>query len=134
MSASDSPFKLLQQTISRSCTKNSKSLAEALEKVSSHLVLLNLSTISEQASKALSQYLRRPLLPIYSAFPQPALEAAAAIFYKVYHEKVLPTLRKQQNEQQGLWEGVLNSLLSGVLDFLDESENARAKVAKQRTS
>ncbi|PCH34902.1 hypothetical protein WOLCODRAFT_155555 [Wolfiporia cocos MD-104 SS10] len=123
MSASDSPFRLLQQTISKSRAKNRKNLAEALEKVSSHLVLLNSSTISEQSSKKLSQCLRKPLLPVYSAFPQPSLEAAAAIFYKVYHEKVLPTLGKRQNEQQELWEGVLNSLLSGVLDFLDESES-----------
>ncbi|OSX62709.1 hypothetical protein POSPLADRAFT_1100753, partial [Postia placenta MAD-698-R-SB12] len=69
---------------------------------------------------------------VYHTFPFPGLQVASALFHEVYHTKVLPALGKQSHEQKALWETVLESLLAGVLDFLEEAGADKIKIAKAK--
>ncbi|OBZ66573.1 hypothetical protein A0H81_13373 [Grifola frondosa] len=129
MSAVEAALALLDKEISNLKGKEKTTLAETSAQVSSHLVLLKSSTISEQAVQKLSKCFREHLLRLYSAFLLPSLQFAAAIFERIYHEKVLAALGNQQQEQKILWETVLYALLSGILDLLDSNDNNDVKDA-----
>ncbi|KAH9933688.1 hypothetical protein B0H21DRAFT_825760 [Amylocystis lapponica] len=120
----DAALCILREAVSKYRKKDKKRLSENIDQVSSHFVLLNFSTISSQASQKLVLCFRRPLVPVYAAFSASALQLSASIFHKLYHEKVLSAIGNQALEQKALWEAVLNSLISGVLDFLDEHEDS----------
>ncbi|KZT02012.1 uncharacterized protein LAESUDRAFT_815615 [Laetiporus sulphureus 93-53] len=121
-----------RKAISRSHTKGKQQHANTVEQVASHLILLKSSTLSSAAIKKLVQLFRRPLVPLYSAFPLPSLQLSGAIFHKIYHEKFLAALGQQAHEQKTHAENILNSLLSGVLDFLDESETGSSTEKSKR--
>ncbi|KAL6306614.1 hypothetical protein BKA93DRAFT_149887 [Sparassis latifolia] len=123
----DSSLRSLRKAADKGPAKERKKHTETIDQVASHLVLLKSSTISLEASCKVASCLRDPLLPLYATYPLPALQFTAALFRKIYHEKVLTSLGMQLEEQKAIWESVLNSLLSGVLDFLDNSDNETAK-------
>ncbi|KAI0957280.1 hypothetical protein AcW1_005724 [Taiwanofungus camphoratus] len=127
MSKFDTEVSSLKKVISRYKGKGKKSYSETVEQVSSHLILINSSVISSQASQKLVRCLRQPLVSLYATFPLVSLQFSASIFYKIYHEKVLTAFGKHLVEQKILWELVLNSLLSGVLDYLDENNTDKNK-------
>ncbi|KAI0751808.1 hypothetical protein C8Q80DRAFT_599396 [Daedaleopsis nitida] len=110
-------------------TKDNKRLEDAAAHVSTHLVLLKLSTISAQVSERLSNFLRESLAVLYAAVPDPTLRLAAAIFESVYHNRLLPAIGSPRGDQQALWESLLYALLSGILDYLEINESKKAKDA-----
>ena len=58
---------------------------------------------------------REPLVPLYEKFPLQAFQLAAAIFSFLFHEKIVMQLTAGNKVLQSSWEGVAESLLSGVL-------------------
>ncbi|CCL98019.1 uncharacterized protein FIBRA_00012 [Fibroporia radiculosa] len=119
----DAALAELKKTVEKSRVKGKKSYTETVNHCASHLVLLNQSKITPKSSIKLADSFRKSFIPVYAGFPLPSLQLVAALFHTIYHEKVLPALGEQLQEQKMLWEEVLNSLLSGVLDFLEEAEN-----------
>jgi hypothetical protein len=56
------------------------------------------------------------MIPIYVAFPRPALQLAAAIFIAIFHGKI--ALRTAESGPPGhvfSWEAVQTEILSGIL-------------------
>ena len=75
----------------------------------------NASSISSEAARRLAELLRKPLLPVYTAFTQPALHLAAALSQELYENKILPDFTAGRHEQKLFWNSILDSLLSGIL-------------------
>ncbi|KAI0773578.1 hypothetical protein C8Q74DRAFT_1265430 [Fomes fomentarius] len=127
MDGVDSALKTLNSAIAKVKAKERKRLSDAAGHVSTHLVLLRLSTISQQISQKLSSFLRESLGVLYIGVPTSTLQLAAAIFESVYHNRILSALGGTPGDQKELWESVLYALLSGVLDFLDIAKTKEAK-------
>ncbi|RPD70368.1 hypothetical protein L226DRAFT_230828 [Lentinus tigrinus ALCF2SS1-7] len=119
--------------IAKCKARERKRLTDTSGHVSTHLVLLKLSSISQQLSEKLATFLRHSLGVLYAAVPVPALRLAAAIFESVYHNRILSAIGGGQSDQKELWESVLYALLSGVLDFLDAHDNRATKDAVGKT-
>ncbi|KAH9917500.1 uncharacterized protein B0H18DRAFT_883766 [Fomitopsis serialis] len=101
----------LKKVISKSRIKDKRKHVEVIQQVSSLLV----ANTADDTQKKLIKHLRQPLVPIFSAYPLPALQFASALFHHIYHEKVLTALGNQLLEEKRRWEDVLTSLLSGIL-------------------
>ncbi|TFY62347.1 hypothetical protein EVJ58_g3922 [Rhodofomes roseus] len=114
----DTSVKDLKKAISKSRYKDKAKHSEVIQKITS-LLAANPS----DGKKKLAKFFRQPLVPIFSTYLLPALHFASALFHCIYHEKVLTALGKQLLEEKREWEDVLTSLLSGVLDLLDEYKN-----------
>lgn len=84
-----------------------------------HLMTIRLqqksSSISPDASAKLGGCLRKQLLPVYKAFPQPTLEFSGVLYQAIFDDKVTAEGRAGRKDQKDLWESVLNALLSGIL-------------------
>ncbi|KZT66523.1 hypothetical protein DAEQUDRAFT_452942 [Daedalea quercina L-15889] len=119
----ETSLQVLKKAISRSKLKDKRIHAAAVQQVSSLIAV----EPAEDTKRKLLKILRQSLMPIYSAYPLPALQWASTLFHTVYHEKVLAALGKQLPEEKREWEDVLTSLLSGVLDYLDDSESDKVK-------
>ncbi|KAH9936855.1 uncharacterized protein BXZ73DRAFT_44898 [Epithele typhae] len=113
--------------------RDKKRLADTAAQISTHLVLLKLSPISEQIAENLRSFLRESLRVLYAILPTPSLRLAATIFEAVYHERIFSAITSGQHEQKNRWMSVLYALLSGVLDYLDEHASADAKEAIGQT-
>ncbi|KAI0717578.1 hypothetical protein C8T65DRAFT_737905 [Cerioporus squamosus] len=129
MESPEDALKAVDAAIAKCKVRERKRLSDTSGQVSTHLVLLKLSTISKQLSDKLASFLRDSLGVLYAGVPVPALRLAAAIFESVYHNRILSALGGGQSEQKDLWESVLYALLSGVLDFLDAHDAKAVKDA-----
>ncbi|KAF9783839.1 hypothetical protein BJ322DRAFT_882244 [Thelephora terrestris] len=75
---------------------------------------------------------REPLVPLYEKFPLQTFQLAAAIFSFLFYEKIVIQLTAGNRVLQSSWEGVAESLLSGVLDFLEmRSDGATLRTLAQ---
>ncbi|KAI0340187.1 hypothetical protein BDW22DRAFT_1399220 [Trametopsis cervina] len=119
----------LKRTISKSHAKGKGSHEETIGQVSSYLVFMKSSVLSQEATEKLAKCLRERLIQVYAAFPQRSLEFAAALCQTIYETKVLPAFAAGKHEQKTLWEKILNALLSGVLDFHDAKPSDKFKEA-----
>ncbi|KAI0637538.1 hypothetical protein C8Q77DRAFT_373489 [Trametes polyzona] len=128
MEAPAKALKAVHAALSKSKLRDKKRLVDIAGHVSSHLVLLKLSSLSEQVARKLSSFLRESLTILYPVVGLPALQLAGAILESVYHERLLPSIGSLHRDQQDLWESVLHALLAGVLDYLDTHETKDAKI------
>ncbi|KAM5540703.1 hypothetical protein V8D89_005734 [Ganoderma adspersum] len=129
MDTVDAAVKLLNSAVSKSGAKNKKLLVEMAGQATTHLVLLKLSSISEQVTEKLCNFFRASFFTLYAGLIVPTLRLVSAIFETVYHERILSAMGSGQAEQKGRWESVLHALLGGVLDFLDDHHTTEAKDA-----
>ncbi|KAI5124503.1 hypothetical protein M0805_003028 [Coniferiporia weirii] len=134
MQSSAQPIQVALQALKKIATKGKtkKSLLENIDNVSSSVVLLNSSAPSSVAFNKLASVLRSPLVPLYSSYSDPALNFSAIILNKIITDGLKPCLLetyKKGTELQAGWELVANSLLSGVIDFLENEETERSKAA-----
>ena len=58
---------------------------------------------------------REPLIRLYEEFPSQTFQLSAAIFSFLFHEKIVMQLTAGNKVLQSNWEGVAESLLSGIL-------------------
>ncbi|KAF9648423.1 hypothetical protein BDM02DRAFT_2278694 [Thelephora ganbajun] len=94
-------------------TERVDSLATAL-----HLLDVSLSTDSQIFEKLIVA-VREPFVPLYEKFPMQAFQLSVSIFSFLFHEKIITQLTAGNKALQSSWEDVAESLLSGVLDFLE---------------
>ncbi|KAF8969811.1 hypothetical protein BDZ97DRAFT_161169 [Flammula alnicola] len=120
MEAINTTFQHLEN-ISTTTRKGKKDVEEAVTHLSSIARLLELPSASGNTFARLSEILRGRLLPLYRASLSLALDYAVAVFSFIHNNKLTP-LSKSGNPQHS-WENLLISLLSGILDFLDENSN-----------
>ena len=73
------------------------------------------SSPSSQSISKLRSILRRPLVPLYTDFPEPALKLSSAVLRKVIDEKLRNALNVQNSQLIASWNEVAVALLSGVL-------------------
>ncbi|KAH9841104.1 uncharacterized protein C8Q71DRAFT_439295 [Rhodofomes roseus] len=118
----DTSVKDLRKAISKSRCKDKAKHSEVIQ-----MIISLLAANPSDGKKKLAKCFRQPLVPIFSTYLLPALHFASALFHCIYHEKVLTALGKQLLEEKREWEDVLTSLLSGVLDLLDECESDKNK-------
>ena len=71
--------------------------------------------MSPEASRKFADRLRKPLVPVYIAVAQPALQFTATFAQEIYKSKILPEFTAGNHDQKLLWNSILDSLLSGVL-------------------
>ena len=93
------------------------------EVTSSALLLACLKNSSSPSSRAIDKLVnvfRKPLVPLYSAFTDAALEVSAAILDTLLNHLILACIQDEGDEKarkaaQAGWERVADSLLSGVI-------------------
>ncbi|KAM6500826.1 hypothetical protein JOM56_003840 [Amanita muscaria] len=103
----------LRETLSR---KNGASdVNDSLHSLVSMLNMLKTPALSEASLKNLCFILRRNMIHLYQVAPEPALRYAATLFVAISDIKV-----NVNNECRAMWEDTQESLLSGVLDFLEQ--------------
>ncbi|KAL5529125.1 hypothetical protein ACEPAG_5099 [Sanghuangporus baumii] len=109
--------------------KKKKSVLENIDNVASSIVLLNSSSPSVLVFDKLVSVFRLPLVSLYSAYSVHTLNAASFILnYVLNNIRTCCTDGEHQDaERQSGWERVANSLLSGVIDFLEDSNNDKTK-------
>ncbi|KAG7092262.1 hypothetical protein E1B28_008626 [Marasmius oreades] len=95
-----------------------KTILSVVEQLSSNLTLLELSFPSSKLLENLCLQFRKPLVPLYSLFTAHACRFAVTLFAFIYEDKV------EKNEDDVvvlLWEKVLNAILAGLVDYLEDS-------------
>ncbi|KAL5533039.1 hypothetical protein ACEPAF_4815 [Sanghuangporus sanghuang] len=111
--------------------KKKKSLLNDIDNVASSVVLLNSSSPSGLVFDKLASVFRLPLVSLYSAYTVHTLNAASFILNLVLNN-IRSCFMDGGNpdiERQSGWERVANSLLSGVIDFLEDSNNDKIKTS-----
>ncbi|VDB99976.1 unnamed protein product [Peniophora sp. CBMAI 1063] len=76
--------------------------------------------------------LRHAFVPLYEHFTQDALQLAAAIFTICVKQRALPARSKGDMEGAERWEGVVASVIDGVLDYHEKDESSTTKLAISR--
>ncbi|KAJ3507612.1 hypothetical protein NLJ89_g6203 [Agrocybe chaxingu] len=104
--------------------KKDKEVESALAQLSSTVKLLELSTRSETTFARLTELLRDRILPLYRIHLSPAVDFAVAVFKFIYNDKILSS---SQTKAASSWESLLRSILSGLLDFLEEKGDKKAQ-------
>ncbi|CAA7267620.1 unnamed protein product [Cyclocybe aegerita] len=94
--------------------------AEALVKTND----LELSTGSETTFARLTELLRDRILPLYRIHLSPTIDYAVAVFKFIYNDKILSS---PHTKAASSWESLLRSILSGLLDFLEEKSDKKAQ-------
>ncbi|KAJ3554816.1 hypothetical protein NM688_g2911 [Phlebia brevispora] len=125
----DDTFSHLKNTASKSKVKDKNQIIETISQLKSYLVFLNSSSISPETARRLADVFRKPLLPVYSAFPRPSFQFIAALCQELYESKILSDFTAGKHDQKLLWNSVFDSLLSGVLDYHDENPTGACKEA-----
>ncbi|KAF4603884.1 hypothetical protein EYR38_004300 [Pleurotus pulmonarius] len=103
---------------------------EKLQDVKTRLNLLDLSSPSPQIIDMICSVLREPLIPMYIAFPEITLELCLQTFLSI--SKKIAVIKDHTDSRALQWQGAQRSLLSGVLDFLEErrTEKNQSSIAK----
>ncbi|EJD05940.1 uncharacterized protein FOMMEDRAFT_166245 [Fomitiporia mediterranea MF3/22] len=115
--------------------KTKKSVLENIDNLSTSTVLLNSSSPSSQSFEKLISVFRAPLIPLYLNYTELSLNVASAVLKTVLNNSVcsFPSGNiDHDKEKQSGWEQVAHSLLSGVIDFLenDGTDKSKSRVAK----
>ncbi|KAK7693090.1 hypothetical protein QCA50_002655 [Cerrena zonata] len=92
---------------SKKADKKISAYTQAIGHVESHLLLLKSPTLTEQLANKLCLCL--PLSKL------------------LYGEKILPEFTAGRHDQKARYESILTSLLSGILDFLDEDNDSQGE-------
>ncbi|KAL5511543.1 hypothetical protein ACEPAH_4760 [Sanghuangporus vaninii] len=111
--------------------KKKKSVLDDIDNVASSVVLLNSSSPSVLVFDKLASVFRLPLVSLYSAYTVHTLNAASFILNSVLNN-IRSCFMDGENtdiERQSGWERVANSLLSGVMDFLEDRNNDKIKTS-----
>ncbi|KAF7440755.1 hypothetical protein PC9H_001103 [Pleurotus ostreatus] len=124
--------KILEKLLktARSSNKVKPAEKEKLQDVKTRLNLLELSSPSSQIIDMICSVLREPLIPMYIAFPEITLELCLQAFLSI--SKKIAVLKDHTDSRALQWQGAQRSLLSGVLDFLEErrTEKNKSVIAK----
>ncbi|KAF8803558.1 hypothetical protein BYT27DRAFT_7214560 [Phlegmacium glaucopus] len=89
--------------------------------------LLKLSTVPPNTFKRLSELLRQRLLPLYQVSLTRALQYSTAVLEFIQDNKLIPALNAKDEPLKQLWERLLTSLVSGVLDYLDQGPDTESR-------
>ncbi|KAF9500387.1 hypothetical protein BDN71DRAFT_1585915 [Pleurotus eryngii] len=124
--------KILEKLLktAKSSNKIKPAEKEKLQDVKTRLNLLELSSPSPQIIDMICSVLREPLIPMYIAFPEITLELCLQTFLSI--SKKIAVLKDRTDSRALQWQGAQRSLLSGVLDFLEErrTEKNKSVIAK----
>ncbi|KIM48842.1 hypothetical protein M413DRAFT_21153 [Hebeloma cylindrosporum] len=96
---------------------------DAINQLSSIPILLEFPAASPATFSRLAELLRAQLLPLYHASLSLSLDYVVAVLQFIHHNKVIPALNA--GNAIHVWESLLSSLFSGILDFLDEKSNTK---------
>ncbi|KAJ7484745.1 hypothetical protein FB451DRAFT_1393268 [Mycena latifolia] len=108
----------------------SDAIQTAIGELSSILSLLNLSS-SNKVLNRLTKIFRDNLEVLYTAFPVLMFQFCAAVLGVIFTEKIEPA---GDFAVQHSWETVMKSVVSSILDFLDQSPSARQRPGTRCTS
>ncbi|KDQ57838.1 hypothetical protein JAAARDRAFT_207297 [Jaapia argillacea MUCL 33604] len=123
MSGLKAAFNALKKAFPKA--KVQKEVTDTIDHLGTSLKLLAAASVSARELEQLAARLRGPLLPLYDCLAEPTLRFSAAIFEEVCKTKVRETAKNE--DIKGRWENVARSILSGVLDFCEGSNNAKTK-------
>ncbi|KAF4615266.1 hypothetical protein D9613_002790 [Agrocybe pediades] len=103
--------------------RSSVHIKNTKNQLASTIQLLGLPTLTSDKSTQLAELLRQQLVPLYCASLSAALDYAISIFCFIHRER-LTQLTPTKPRKYG-WEAALKSLLSGILDFLEDDADAK---------
>ncbi|KAF9264874.1 hypothetical protein L218DRAFT_958048 [Marasmius fiardii PR-910] len=118
MTSLDEVRKAAQTMKAKALSLKDKSILSIVEQLSSNLTLLELSSPSSKLLENLCLQFRKPLTPLYSILTAHACRFAAILFAFIHENKVE---QAKVDEAAFSWENVLNAILAGLLDYLEES-------------
>ncbi|ETW85752.1 hypothetical protein HETIRDRAFT_414736 [Heterobasidion irregulare TC 32-1] len=124
MSKSPDTIDSLLGALKNSAEAESKEIRDTVDYISSWLTsLFNSSVPSSEFSKRVSQKLRYSLRPLYTAAPASSFQLSAAVFAKIISDKIIHAAQNQKMKVRYAWEPIAESIISGVLDHLDDKNN-----------
>ncbi|KAL0071581.1 hypothetical protein AAF712_001438 [Marasmius tenuissimus] len=109
--------KCAQDLETKSSSQKDKSVVTAAEQMRSNLTLLELSSPSSKSLEKLCLLYRKPLVPLYKLFTAHTCRFASTLFVFIHEEKVS---KCEEKSDILAWEKVLRSILSGVVDYLED--------------
>ncbi|KAL1748139.1 hypothetical protein HDZ31DRAFT_30504 [Schizophyllum fasciatum] len=98
-----------------------KDILAGVESLQAILSLLDLSSPSESSIQKLIASIRSPLLPLYADHADPMLGFCRAVLIYISDKKIGAFTGPGKDALRELWEPVLESLINGVIDFLEYS-------------
>ncbi|KAL1755327.1 hypothetical protein FB107DRAFT_290918 [Schizophyllum commune] len=98
-----------------------KDILAGVESLQASLPLLDLSSPSDASLRKLSEHIRAPLLPLYADHTEAMLEYCCAVLVYISDKKIGAFTGPGKDDLRDSWEPVLDSLLNGVIDFLENS-------------
>ncbi|KAI5899930.1 uncharacterized protein SCHCODRAFT_02695189 [Schizophyllum commune H4-8] len=98
-----------------------KDILAGVESLQASLPLLDLSSPSDASLRKLLEHLRAPLLPLYADHTEAMLDYCRAVLVYISDKKIGAFTGPGKDELRESWEPVLDSLLNGVIDFLENS-------------
>ncbi|KAK7019041.1 hypothetical protein R3P38DRAFT_2980291 [Favolaschia claudopus] len=113
--------------VKKAAQKNrDKAVVAAIDDLSSTLRLLQLSSSSTKTHSTLCKLFVEKLGALYTAFPHLMCRYAAAVLTAIFQEKIKPAFDTEDLKLQSSWENVQKSVVSGVIDFLEEKSDTSA--------
>ncbi|KAI5831778.1 hypothetical protein K523DRAFT_299819 [Schizophyllum commune Tattone D] len=98
-----------------------KDILAGVESLQASLSLLDLSSPSDASLRKLSEHIRAPLLPLYADHTEAMLAYCRAVLVYISDKKIGAFTGPGKDDLRDSWEPVLDSLLNGVIDFLENS-------------
>ncbi|KAF6764907.1 hypothetical protein DFP72DRAFT_325482 [Ephemerocybe angulata] len=126
MESIKSAYLSLKNGATKSKSKANKDVNSTIDKLSDVLDILKLSTVSDTVFLKLSNLLRQTIQPLYEHELDLTLNLSSAIFLAVHNVKVVTSVDRASRKT---WENVQSSVLSGLLDHLDEHRTAKTKAS-----
>ncbi|KAH7889755.1 hypothetical protein F5I97DRAFT_1847067 [Phlebopus sp. FC_14] len=121
MSAIQDAIEALKATVIQG--ESDKHVRDALDRVTSFLILLNSSSPSLQAIRKLRSVLRQPLQPLYAASLEATLQLSSAVLSQILGERLPDARRVGDTASCAEWDATANVILAGVLDFVDHNSD-----------
>ncbi|KAJ8078561.1 hypothetical protein PM082_012844 [Marasmius tenuissimus] len=119
--------KCAQDLETKSSSQKDKSVVTAAEQMRSNLTLLELSSPSSKSLEKLCLLYRKPLVPLYKLFTAHTCRFASTLFVFIHEEKVS---KCEEKSDILAWEKVLRSILSGVVDYLEDESVVTGKTTE----
>ncbi|TRM61762.1 hypothetical protein BD626DRAFT_570473 [Schizophyllum amplum] len=106
-----------------------KDILAGIESIQATVPLLSLSNPSDSSLRKLAECLRAPLLPLYADHTECMLKYCRAVLIHISETNINAFTGPGKDDLRSSWEPVLDSLVNGVIDFL-ESNSKKAEEIK----
>ncbi|KAF9036756.1 hypothetical protein BJ165DRAFT_604527 [Panaeolus papilionaceus] len=122
-----SSFAALEKAV-KADAKKCATLEKDLMHLSSISRLLSLSAVPASTKTRLSNLFRKTLCLFYPNFLSHALMYALSLVQYIHEDKIQSSLQSSDATDASQWQGLQAAIISGILDFIEDSEQPSSKV------